>query len=334
MHPEHSVDDLSNEVPLHTEERTLHGDISLYGLDLSTGEEGPVELRPTLLLLGGTNSGQIFRLEVGRNLIGRDGTARIALDSARISRRHCEILVEPDGQARVRELGSTNGTRLNGERLRPEAGYVPLPSSARLELGGSLTLKFGMHRLDEVRHHQTLYESAHCDALTGAYNKRHLLTRLHEEFSWAERQQRPLSILVFDLDHFKSVNDTYGHAVGDVVLKRVASVVRQQLRREDIFGRYGGEEFVILMRDTPLRWSEVVAERVRTAVARSPITYREGVVWATTSVGFASTEERNTSSAEGLFSLADGRLYSAKADGRNRCWGPHGLVRAMAVPTE
>ena len=181
-----------------------------------------------------------------------------------------------------------------------------------------------------MQHHQSLYESAHCDSLTGAYNKRHLMTRLEEEFAWARRQRRPLSMIVLDLDHFKSVNDTYGHAVGDVVLKRVAATIRLQLRREDIFGRFGGEEFVILMRDTPLRWSQTVAERIRSAIARSPITYAEGVVWVTTSLGFATTEETGVTTSDELFAVSDERLYAAKAAGRDRAWGPDGVVKPMS----
>jgi two-component system cell cycle response regulator len=324
---EELLDDLHDE--------TVH-DLTLA--DLETSEFNritpPSNLVPTLTVLGGVHSGQVFRLRRGRNLIGRDPQAHIFLDSSRISRHHCEVDVGnidnsssesermrlPCGE--ITDLGSTNGTRCNGRRLSARQPIKMHPRD-QIDLGGGATLAFGVMREDELSHQLRLYSSANQDELTGAYNKRHILTRMEEELSWASRKQRPLSLIVLDLDHFKSVNDTYGHDVGDMVLKGISLRVLGVLRREDIFGRYGGEEFIILMRDTPVGEAINVAERIRQKIARWPITTSDGVVQATASLGVACSSEAESWEQRELFKLADQRLYQAKDAGRDQVIGPN-----------
>ncbi|MEL6343524.1 MAG: GGDEF domain-containing protein [Myxococcota bacterium] len=275
--------------------------------------------QPTLMALCGTCAGQIFILQPGVNLIGRDPRAAIILDSSRISRRHCEIIVPDQGNPQVRDLKSTNGTLLNDRNLTNKA--ILLRDGDQLRVG-SVLLKFGFQLPLESELQQDLYRSAQYDALTGTFNKRHLLTRMDEEFAWARRRRQPLSMVIVDLDHFKSINDTYGHAVGDIVLKAAAASMRDKMRREDVLGRFGGEEFVILMRDTPTHWAMMAAERIRESIAREPIAYDDGVVWITCSAGVSSSSEDGISSVDALFQRADERLYAAKNAGRNRTFGP------------
>lgn len=322
-----------------SDDETVH-DISAADIDTNEFRRAAQEstiLVPTLTVLGGIHSGQVFRLRRGRNLVGRDPQAQIFFDNHRISRQHCEIFVtsidanvesgtdiyRPKPCAELTDLGSTNGTRCNGRRLMPQHPHQLCPRD-QIDLGGGVTLTFGVMREDELNHHIHLYRSANQDALTGAYNKRHTLTRLEEEYNWSKHKKRPLSLIVLDLDHFKAVNDTYGHDVGDMVLKSVAHRIQDQLRLEDIFGRFGGEEFVILLRDTSVASAYRVADRIRQKIGRWPIHTSGGALNVTASLGVACSTDGDNDCPQTLFKQADTRLYEAKASGRNCVVGPPG----------
>lgn len=155
------------------------------------------------------------------------------------------------------------------------------------------------------------------DGLTQLFNRSHWQSRLSEEFSRAARYQTPLSLIMFDLDHFKKVNDTYGHLGGDAVLCAVSRVVKSSLRENDIAGRYGGEEFGIILPNTPEAGAMVVAERIRAAIEASPIPFEDREIKATSSLGV--TEYRpGVADCEELIAQADAALYKAKEGGRNR----------------
>jgi diguanylate cyclase (GGDEF)-like protein len=327
----------------------LSGDETVHDIPIAalSGEDGPLQgssapLVPTLTVLGGIHSGQVFRLQRGRNLIGRDPHAQIFIDGSRISRHHCDIYVSaidtsvesgsnlfrPKTCAELTDLGSTNGTRCNGRRLAAQHNQKLCPRD-QIDLGGEVTLSFGVMREDELRHQTRLYRSANQDELTGTYNKRYFLTRFEEEYAWAARKDRTLSLAIIDLDHFKSINDTYGHDVGDIVLRKVADRVKQQLRREDVFARFGGEEFVILLRDTPASNAVRIADRIRKKISFLPIHTQDGIVRVTASLGVACSTEPENSTHQTLFKQADLRLYKAKASGRNQVNGPSIVTRTL-----
>ncbi len=155
------------------------------------------------------------------------------------------------------------------------------------------------------------------DGLTQLFNRSHWQSRLSEEFSRAARYQTPLSLIMFDLDHFKKVNDTYGHLGGDAVLCNVARVVRSSLRENDIAGRYGGEEFGIILPNTPEAGAMIVAERIRASIEASPIPFEEREIKATSSLGVAEYRP-GVADCEELIAQADAALYRAKEGGRNR----------------
>ncbi|HVH46162.1 MAG TPA: diguanylate cyclase [Labilithrix sp.] len=161
--------------------------------------------------------------------------------------------------------------------------------------------------------------SAH-DALTGLFNRRYFERRLREESAHAKRHKRPFSIVVVDLDHFKLVNDTYGHEDGDRVLCHVAELIGGALREDDIACRYGGEEFVVLLRATSGPAARVVANRVRAAVAGTGIALcpKDEERHVTLSGGVAAADERNNYDVDGIVDRADKALYRAKRAGRNR----------------
>jgi diguanylate cyclase (GGDEF)-like protein len=161
-----------------------------------------------------------------------------------------------------------------------------------------------------------LEQTSVTDALTRIYNRRYLQDSMRSEFSRANRHSSPLSYLIFDLDHFKKVNDTYGHPAGDEVLREVARRVKPLLRTEDVFGRYGGEEFSIIMPDTDLKGAFSVAERIRKCIESEPVQFGDIVIPVTTSLG-VSTLENGIKSSEQLITIADESLYDSKHKGRN-----------------
>ncbi|HUJ76030.1 MAG TPA: diguanylate cyclase [bacterium] len=174
------------------------------------------------------------------------------------------------------------------------------------------------HRLQETQHE--LEELAVTDPLTGLYNRRYLIDRLQELFSLVGRQPLSLHLLMFDLDHFKHINDTYGHAAGDQVLVQFADVLRKSVRRADIVARIGGEEFMVAMMNTPAERAEQAAERIRQTVERQPMRAEGTPIMVATSVGMASLPDHPgpEHTLEKLMQAADVALYQAKERGRNR----------------
>jgi diguanylate cyclase (GGDEF)-like protein len=162
------------------------------------------------------------------------------------------------------------------------------------------------------------------DALTGAYNRKHFAERLASELAYAKRHKAPLSMLIFDLDHFKRVNDSLGHLGGDQVLRTVAALVKRTLRAEDVFARYGGEEFAIIARGTDVDQAFLFAERVRGMVEHARIDFNGNPIPVTVSIGVASLVCLAEPTADGLIAKADERLYAAKRGGRNRSVGAAG----------
>lgn len=172
--------------------------------------------------------------------------------------------------------------------------------------------------------HAQLQRIAALDPLTGCYNRRFGLTRLREEFVRAQRTEGPMAAVVFDIDHFKSVNDTYGHLVGDRVLSHVAQQARLRLREGDVLMRYGGEEFVAVLPGASVSDAAAIAERMRRAVEESMTADGERQVRVTISLGVAARPECNVESETDLLGLADSALYRAKQGGRNRVVVPAG----------
>jgi diguanylate cyclase (GGDEF)-like protein len=162
------------------------------------------------------------------------------------------------------------------------------------------------------------------DALTGLFNRRYFGTRLHQEFQRAQRYSDPVSLLMLDIDHFKKVNDSYGHPFGDVVLKGTAELIRSSVRDPDICARYGGEEFAVILPQTHLAGALVVAERIwrELGLKRYPLDPKDrtpgrGDVRATASIGLAFFPSKDIANPESLVKFADEALYRAKREGRN-----------------
>jgi two-component system cell cycle response regulator len=271
--------------------------------------------RPLLTVLGGLNAGQVFTLDRDETLIGRGRDAEVNIDDVGISRRHARIL-RSDGRRYVLEdLGSSNGVFVNGRKVE----RALLADGDRMQIGPALVLHFRFTTADEEALALKLYEGSTRDGLTGLYNRRYASERLVAEVAYAHRHGTVFSLVFFDLDHFKHVNDTFGHLAGDGVLRVVAAQVRKAIRTEDVLARYGGEEFVVLVRGIAHKDVGVLADRVRTGIERLSIPWESQTIKITVSVGVASLSEcEPRAPAEALVALADERLYEAKAGGRNR----------------
>lgn len=278
---------------------------------LAPQSTGPT--RPVLTLLSGVNAGQVFGIDRNEVVIGRAREARVRLDDVGISRRHARLVRTGPLTFRVEDTGSTNGVYVNGEKVQAAA----LAPGDHVQVGSDVVLRFSVvDPAEEALAHQ-LFESSTRDALTGAFNRKYFMSRLTSEVAYAERHKTKLGLLLFDLDHFKKVNDRNGHAAGDAVLRQVGVVVSRLLRAEDVFARYGGEEFTVVVRgitgDNVFR----LAQRIRKTVAETRVPWEESDLRVTLSIGMALLDDTMTGGALGLVELADGRMYRAKEAGRN-----------------
>ena len=280
-----------------------------------------------LLVLSGPQFGDIFPLTTGKDLIiGRRDDADLVIGDDAVSRRHATIRVEGEG-AVLRDLASANGTFVDGVR-RIDAR---LSDGARIQIGGATTLKFVWADELEARWQMKIAEGALQDPLTGLYNRRHLEERLATELASAQRHRRPIAVLLADVDHFKTVNDQFGHLAGDEALKMISFVLRGAIRKEDLLARFGGEEFVVLARETGLSGARALAERIRKAVERSRCAWQGHELGLTVSVGVtvssARTEFHPGKSDRELIEAADRALYLAKQGGRNRVVAVHAPIQ-------
>ncbi|HKQ69683.1 MAG TPA: GGDEF domain-containing protein [Polyangiaceae bacterium] len=241
---------------------------------------------------------------------GRAASCEIPIDQESVSRRHAAILWT--GKCyRVRDLGSTNGTYVNDDVITER----DLSDGDQIKVGRTI-LKFMSGSNIEASYHEEIYRMMTFDGLTQIYNKRYFHETLEREVSRSKRYGRALGLVLFDIDHFKQKNDTFGHLAGDAILKELATLVRSKLRREDIFARVGGEEFAVL---TPEVGSGVreVAEKIRAVIQTGTFRFEKHVIPTTVSLGISSWLGGDDT-GEDLYKRADTALYAAKQGGRNR----------------
>jgi two-component system cell cycle response regulator len=256
--------------------------------------------------------GKRFVLDRNQIGIGRGADNVIVLEGDSVSRRHAQI-ERRSNRWYIVDNGSTNGTYLNEEQIVREA---PLNNSDRLKVGPTI-LKFLSGADAEAKYHEEIYRMTIVDGLTQIHNKRYLYEALEREVLRARRHGRPLSILMFDIDFFKRVNDQYGHLAGDYVLRELARVVQGRIRRDEVFARYGGEEFVIALPETPLEGGVSLAQNLRARVAEHTFVFQGERIPVTVSIGAAVLSPDDKTATE-LVQRADEKLYEAKRGGRNR----------------
>ncbi len=279
-----------------------------------------VEQTPSLLMISGPQIGRSYTILQDEFIIGRASSCDLPIEDDLVSRHHCKVYVKPN-LAELEDLGSTNGTLVNGRKI---TGRVKLLEGDQVQVGSVAILKYVLKEEVEAKFLGQLYEAATRDFLTGAYNKKFFVERLQEEFSFAHRHGRELSVLVLDIDHFKKVNDTYGHLAGDIAIKKIAHHLMSHTRKDDIVARFGGEEFVILMRDVPKAKAHQLGEIIRAGIAEISIKSGQNHFGITVSVGVATLNQQSRAQFErfeNLIDEADKRLYEAKSTGRNRVCG-------------
>jgi diguanylate cyclase (GGDEF)-like protein len=266
-----------------------------------------------LLIVGGELNGSIFDLTDGDNTIGRSPDCEIPLDFQGISRKHFKINVNND-VIRLTDLGSSNGTFVNNDKI---TGDLELKKGDMIKIG-SMALKFLPKGDTERLTYDKLQEDANTDGLTKCYNKMYFNNKLDLEVKKSKVTGNPLSLVIFDLDHFKHLNDNYGHDAGDYVLAEKADLLRDNgIRKGDTFARYGGEEFVVLLPNTNLKQAFEIAERLRKLVETHEFIYDGKKLPVTASIGVADYRQ-GVNTGTDLFKRADSAVYKSKDAGRNQ----------------
>jgi len=279
-----------------------------------------------LTVQAGPEAGQVLPLDHEKpNTLGREeGECTITFADARLSRVHAQIVCVR-GEWMLTDQGSTNGTFVNDTRIEK---HSRLADGDRILLGGSVSVRFALVTEEERLALMRVYEAAVHDGLTGVLNRKALDQRLVTEIAFAVRHDAPLSVVLLDVDHFKAVNDNHGHLAGDAVLREVAQRLTRALRIEDVLGRYGGEEFLIVARDITLDQGAQLAERMRALIDSSPVVFEGEPILVSASFGVASLACCGaTRDAPALLATVDARLYEAKRAGRNRVVAHGGIAR-------
>jgi two-component system, cell cycle response regulator len=285
-------------------------------LESATGAK--FERQFILTVVAGPQTGFARVIEGGEVVLGRGYGSDLLLVDPGLSRRHCRVWRSGE-QMLIEDLGSSNGTFVDGEPVR---GSQVLPEGARIHLGRHTLLT--LSRQDPLEHEaaRQMFESSMRDPLTDLYNRRFFDQRLKEEFAFASRHHTSLSVILIDLDHFKQINDTWGHPAGDEVLREVGTLIKNCFRREDVTFRLGGEEFAVVVRSETHEGACAAAERIRRMLEEAHVGWEGDEIRFTASAGVATAAPTDMAeSASALLAAADRALYRAKAGGRNRCAG-------------
>jgi two-component system, cell cycle response regulator len=272
----------------------------------------PASPNAALVVIYGLELGRKYDLNDKEIIIGRSSKAGIQIDQESVSRNHAKIAVEA-GDIRVQDLGSTNGTFVNDE---PIVGEFGLRNGDLIKIGRTI-FKYIAGGNIETAYHDEVYRLTTVDGLTQIFNRRYFEETLEREVSRCHRYGRDLTLALLDIDHFKQINDRWGHLAGDYVLKHLASAIKTRIRREDIFARYGGEEFALLLPEVDLQGGLAMAEKARALVAAQKFRFDNQDIPVTVSLGMASLGGQERDPSE-LIRAADEKLYEAKNSGRNR----------------
>jgi two-component system cell cycle response regulator len=278
---------------------------------ISRISERPSGKEACLVLIYGSELGKKYNLNAPSLVIGRSSKCDIQIDQESISRNHTKI-VNTGKSILIRDLGSTNGTYVNDE---PIDEYV-MRDGDLIKIGRTI-FKFLTGGNIENAYHEEIYRLTTIDGLTQIFNKRYFLETIEREIARSQRYRRELSLVMFDIDHFKKVNDTFGHLAGDYVLKHLAQAVKTRIRREDCFARYGGEEFSIVLPEIDGLNAKPFAEKIRQLVEATEFRFENTAMPVTISMGVATMDAESVD-PQALIKRADERLYEAKSSGRNR----------------
>lgn len=265
-----------------------------------------------LVVIHGEDLGRKYDLGDGDLVVGRSSKCDVEVDQDSVSRNHARVLHD-GSRVMVKDLGSTNGTFVNDEQID---GEHRLRNGDLIKIGRTI-FKFIASNNIEAAYHDEIYRLTTVDGLTQVSNRRYFEDTLDRELSRCRRYHRSLSLVMVDVDHFKKINDTWGHLAGDAVLKDVATTVRSRIRREDVIARYGGEEFALLLPEIDLKGAVAMAEKVRKLVEKHRFQFDREQIPVTVSCGVAALAKKSETGTM-LIKRADEKLYQAKDSGRNR----------------
>jgi diguanylate cyclase (GGDEF)-like protein len=278
----------------------------------------PAPTGPYLVVVTGPYFGDVFDLPAGRALtLGRAPGCDAVLDDETVAPRHASVEAAGAG-ARLADLGSQSGTFVDGVRV----AEAELRDGARFHLGPHTALKLVASNDVEASYQRKLVQGALHEPLTGLFNRRHFTDRLVSEIAAAQRRDRPLALLAVDVDQLGRVNELHGLPAGDQALRTVAEVLQGVVRKEDVVGRYAGEQFLVVARETGAPGAAALAERIRRAIERSRTEYGDEEIALTASVGVAVVAGAHELGAPDperrLMRAAEQALAAAKKAGRNR----------------
>jgi diguanylate cyclase (GGDEF)-like protein len=264
-----------------------------------------------LVAMHGALLGRAYKLECDILTIGRSVQCDIQIDDENVSRNHAELALR-DGIVYLRDLKSTNGTYVNSKKV----SEAPL-ADGDLILIGAILFKYLLSASVENRFFDQMYALATTDFLTGTSNRQNLMNCLEQEFDRSFRYQRPLALILYDIDKFKEINDSFGHLAGDQLLMESCRIVTAQIREQDVYGRFGGDEFMIVCPETTIGQALPFANRLGLQVSQTSFSFKEKVLAFTISLGVAEFS-RDMKSVTELIDRADAALYKAKQSGRNQ----------------
>lgn len=261
--------------------------------------------------------GKIFILKNRKITIGRSEENDIVLHDPRVSKHHCEINIDMREDLEVDEITlsdifSTNGTYLNGDVIE----HSSLKFGDKIRLGSSILLFNSCDEVEET-YQSTLFDIATIDSLTCLFNRRYILNDLDNQVTLAKRYKRRFSLILFDIDDFKIINDKFGHQSGDEYLKLITAKIYEGLREQDKAGRVGGEEFLVILPETDAKGAEILANRIRKNIEKAVLTYKKNSIKATVSAGIIEISHESVKT-ENVFDIVDEALYKAKEQGKNK----------------
>lgn len=269
-----------------------------------------------LVVIYGQDLGRKYNLDGPEITIGRSAGCDIVVDQDSVSRQHAKITITPKA-ATLKDLGSTNGSYINDELCDER----PLQDGDLLKIGRTI-FKYLSGSNIEASYHEEIYRLTTVDGLTQTYNRRYLEEQLARELARSARYQRPLSLVVFDVDHFSRINDDFGHLAGDSVLAQMAALLKRNVRREDVLARCGGEEFAFILPETDLKHARSFAEKIRRLVEGHGFTFEGSTIRCTVSLGISSGAGPSASVTPAEFmKIAEDNMAVAKRLGRNRVAG-------------
>ena len=267
---------------------------------------------PYLTVSVGKDMGMMVLLQ-GRMSIGRSPESSIALDDELVSWDHCSV-INLNGHISLQDNNSRNGVFVDGEKVE----HCDLNVGSNIQIGDTV-LKLELLSEIEVESRQSLYNRANVDLLTGAYNRHYFQENARQELSLSRRELTSLKIVMIDIDLFKGINDKYGHLAGDYILSEAANIIRNSIRDYDLLCRYGGEEFILLLRGAiSLGDTEKLCERIRRQIEERHFEYGGISIKLTISIGACFQEDTRELTLDDIICKADKALYESKKRGQNR----------------